>query len=134
MCEIDPNACAEGTVLVGGVCLDPGEVTPDVEEGAEPNGLSLLGEDSTDPAGAITIGAIDESFVAHGKIIPFRDADADGQDDADIDTFTIAVTSPTLLTVTIDGVHGLAGAFLSVAAVDTGPLANWVRAGLKIGV
>lgn len=131
-CEIDPNACAEGTVLVGGACVDPGEVTPDVEEGAEPNGLSILQEDSVDPAGQITIGAVGESFVAHGKIIPFQDSDDDGQDDPDVDTFTLSVTSPTLLTVTIDGVHGLAGAFLSIAAVDSGPLANWVRAGVNL--
>src|SRR4051812_30736058 len=45
-CVIDPNACQDGTVLVGNQCVDTGTLTPDIEEGSEPNGLGLLGEDS----------------------------------------------------------------------------------------
>ncbi len=131
-CEIDPNACQDGTVLVGGQCVDPGHVTADIEEAAEPNGLSLLGETSEAPAGTITHKPEGEHFVIHGKIIPFQDLDSDGQKDGDIDTYLVDVTGPVMLNVTADGVHGLAGGFAFVAAVDgTSPLATWARFGIN---
>lgn len=131
-CEIDPNACQDGTVLVGGACVDPGHVTADVEEAAEPNGLGLLGEQSVDPAGTITLKPEGEHFVIHGKIIPFQDVDGDGQQDADIDTYVIDVTGPVTLSVTTDGMHGLAGGFVSLANVATGSvLSDWVRFGVN---
>src|SRR5687768_15341912 len=106
-CEIDPNACMGGTVLVGGACVDPAVADPDIEEGAEPNGLGLF-EDSADAAGEITLKAEGEHFVIKGTIAPFRDSNGDGQKDADVDTYVVEVTAPTLLTITADGVNGLA--------------------------
>lgn len=131
-CEIDPNACQDGTVLVGGACVDPGHVTADVEEAAEPNGLGLFGEQSTDAAGTITLKPEGEHFVIHGKIVPFEDADGDGQQDGDVDTYVIDVTGPVTLSVSADGLHGLAGGFVSLANVATGSvLSDWVRFGVN---
>jgi hypothetical protein len=131
-CEIDPNACQGGTVLVGGACVDPGVAKADLEEGAEPNGLGLF-EQSADPAGIIMLKAEGEHFVIHGKIAPFRDADGDGQDDVDVDTYALEVTGPTLLTITADGTNGLAAGFVSVANVPaTNPLTDWVRFGVNL--
>lgn len=133
-CVIDPNDCQDGTVLVGTHCVDPGHVTADVEEAAEPNGEGLFGEDSNGPAGSITLKPVGEHFVVHGKIKPFEDADSDGQLDPDIDTYLMNVTGPTLISVSADGLHGLAGGFLSVAAVSSpnDPLANWERIGANL--
>ena len=131
-CEIDPNACQGGTVLVGGKCVDPGVAVADIEEGAEPNGLGLI-EQSVDPAGEIVLKPEGQHFVIHGKIVPFRDADADGQDDADVDTYFIEVTEPTMLTISADGVNGLAAGFVSVANVpSTNPLSDWTRFGINL--
>lgn len=131
-CEIDPNACQDGTVLVGGACVDPGHVTADVEEGAEPNGLGII-ELSADPAGEITLKPAGEHFVIHGTIVPFQDDDDDGQLDPDIDTYFVEVTAPTMLTVSADGLHGLAGGFLSVANVaSTHPMSDWQRFGVNL--
>ncbi len=132
-CVIDPNACQDGTVLVGAECVDPGRVDVDLEEAAEPNGLGVFGEDSTTDAGTIALKPEGEHFVIHGKIIPFQDEDADGQNDADFDTYDLTVQGPTLLTVSVDGLHGLAGGFASVAAVaQTDPIAQWTRFGINL--
>lgn len=131
-CEVDPASCQDGTVLMGGKCVDPGHVTADVEEGAEPNGLGLL-ESSTNPAGEIMLKPTGEHFVIHGKIIPFQDDDADGQQDADIDTYILEVTAPTMISITADGLHGLAAGFVSVAAVGANdPLVDWTRFGVNL--
>lgn len=132
-CVIDPNACQDGTVLVGNQCVDPGHVTADVEESAEPNGLGLFGEDSNNAAGAITLKPVGQHTVIHGKIIPFEDADDNGQTDPDIDTYVVSVSGPTLVSVSADGLHGLAAGFVSLAAVDQNdPLANWERIGANL--
>ena len=131
-CVIDPNACQGGTVLVGSECVDPAVLTADIEEAAEPNGLGLF-ELSTTPAGEIMLKAAGEKFVIHGKIIPFQDDDADGQLDADVDSYFVEVTSPTMLTITADGLNGLAAGFVSVANVaSTNPLSDWVRFGINL--
>src|SRR4051812_15069083 len=37
-CQLDPSACQDGTVPIGGACVDPNTgLTVDAEEGAEPN-------------------------------------------------------------------------------------------------
>jgi hypothetical protein len=132
-CVVDPNDCQDGTVLVGNQCVDPGHVTADVEEAAEPNGLGLFGEDSNGAAGAITLKPIGQHVVVHGKIIPFEDNDGDGQTDPDIDTYVVTVTAPTLVHVSADGLHGLTAGFVSLAAVDQNdPLANWERIGANL--
>jgi hypothetical protein len=131
-CEIDPNACQGGTVLVGGECVDPATATADIEETAEPNGLGLF-EDSAAPAGEITLKAEGQHFVIHGTIAPFQDLNGDGQKDVDVDTYILEVTAPTLLTITADGVNGLAAGFVSVAAVaQTNPLIDWIRFGINL--
>lgn len=115
-CVIDPNSCQDGTVLVGSDCVDKGRIAIDLEEGAEPNGLGLLGEDSNAGAGQITLTGSDV-FVIHGHLTPFRDDDGDGQQDADADTYTIHVDAPTAIRVSIDGVGGAMGGMLAVASV-----------------
>jgi hypothetical protein len=133
-CVIDPNACQGGTVLIGGQCVDPTHgLVVDVEEGPEPNGLGLLGEASNNPAGIITLKPVGQHFVLHGHITPFEDHDGDGINDADIDTYPLTVTGPTLLHVTADGVGGLAAGFIALANVpSTSSLASWVRYGINL--
>ncbi|MEP6862672.1 MAG: hypothetical protein ABJE66_18755 [Deltaproteobacteria bacterium] len=132
-CVVDPNDCQDGTVLVGNQCVDPGHVTADVEESAEPNGLGLFGEDSNSAAGVITLKPIGQHVVVHGKIIPFEDKDGNGQTDPDVDTYVVTVTSPTLVNVSADGLHGLTAGFVSLAAVNQNdPLATWERIGANL--
>ncbi|NVB83255.1 MAG: hypothetical protein HOV81_33090 [Kofleriaceae bacterium] len=131
-CEIDPNSCQDGTVLMGDKCVDPATHMATIEEAAEPNGLGLGGETSNDPAGEIALKPVGEHFTIHGKIIPFQDADGDGQQDADFDSYLLDVNGPTLINVSADGLHGLAGGFVAVAAVSsTDPLSNWTRFGVN---
>ena len=143
-CVIDPDSCQDGTVLVAGQCVDPGHVTVDVEEGTEPNGLGLFGEVSAAGAGDISIAAVGTGVVVHGTIVPFQDVSGatdpitgepvgDGFTDPDVDTYLTTVTGPTLITVTADGLHGLAAGYVSLAAVAPGdPLANWQRFGINL--
>lgn len=132
-CKIDPNACQGGTVLVGGQCVDPGVTTADLEEAPEPNGLGLFNETSNNPAGIVSLKPVGQHFVIHGHITPFEDNDGDGLDDPDIDSYTIAVTQPTLLKITADGVHGLAAGYVTIANVDqTNPLSTWQRFGINL--
>jgi hypothetical protein len=132
-CVVDPNDCQDGTVLVGTQCVDPGHITADVQESAEPNGLGLFGEDSNGPAGTIALKPVGQHFVVHGKIIPFEDNDGDGQTDPDIDTYEVTVNGPTLISVSADGLHGLAAGFISLAAVDqNNPLFTWERIGANL--
>lgn len=131
-CEVDPNACQDGTVLVGGACVDPGHVTADIEEAAEPNGYGLLGEVSAASAGTINLKPVGQHFVLHGKIVPFQDNDGDGQQDPDVDTYELDVDGPTMLTISSDGLHGLAAGFVGLANVSqTHPLADWTRFGVN---
>jgi hypothetical protein len=131
-CEIDPASCQDGTVLMGGQCVDPGVQMADIEEAAEPNGLGLI-EISSQPAGTITLKPAGQAFVIHGKIVPFQDDDADGQQDPDIDTYVVQVTAPTKISISADGLHGLAAGFVSLANVPTSdPLTDWTRFGVNL--
>lgn len=133
-CKVDPNACQDGTVLIGGHCVDPtAGLVVDVEEAPEPNGLGLLGEASNNPAGIVTLKPVGQHFVVHGKITPFEDNNGDGINDADIDAYRLTVTGPTLLHVTADGVHGLAAGFVALDDVaPTSSLATWIRYGINL--
>lgn len=133
-CVIDPNACQGGTVLIGNQCVDPtGGLTIDVEEGPEPNGLGLFGEASTNPAGIVSLKPVGQHFVIHGHITPFQDSDGDGLDDPDIDSYLVTVQQPSLLSMTADGVHGLAAGWVTVANVDpSNPLSAWIRFGINL--
>lgn len=100
---IDPSACQNGTVLVGGECVDPTTgMIVDLEEGPEPNGLGVL-EDSTAPAGMFFVNP-NGTYVVHGRITPHGDA-------PDVDTYRVLVNEPALLEISTDGVGGLAAGF-----------------------
>lgn len=135
-CVIDPNACQGGTVLIDNKCQDPtAGLTVDVTEGAEPNGAGFV-EVSQQPAGILNLKPEGEPLVIKGTINPFRDADGDGQRDADYDLYFFEVNQPTLLDVTVDGVNGLMGAFVVLAADETNPALNtasgWIRYGMNV--
>ncbi len=135
-CVIDPTACQDGTVLVNGACRNPNtDVTPDILEGAEPNGAGLI-EDSTTPAGEITLKPIGQSVVIKGTTNPFRDADGDGQKDADYDTYFVDVTAPTLLDIAVDGTNGTMSAFIVIASGASNPVnqvdSGWIRYGMNV--
>ncbi|MEO8705129.1 MAG: hypothetical protein ABI867_34060 [Kofleriaceae bacterium] len=126
----DNVTCEDGTVLVDGACVDPGHIAVDTEEAAEPNGLTVLGEDSDAPAGMVGLKAVGGTLVVHGTIKPFRDLDQDDQQDVDVDTYLISVDGPSLVSISADGLHGLSGGFVSIAAVDG--LDNWIRFGVSL--
>lgn len=135
-CVIDPTACRDGTVLVNGACRDPNtQVTPDILEGAEPNGAGI-GETSTTPAGEITLAPIGESVIIKGTTNPFRDADLDGQKDADYDTYFVDVSAPTLLDIAVDGTNGTMSAFIVLATDAVNPVnavnSGWIRYGINV--
>jgi hypothetical protein len=133
-CEVDPNDCQEGTVLIDGKCVDPtSTLSIDLDEGAtEPNGFGVI-EASPAPAGTIVLKPVGSAFVIHGLIKPFQDVDQDGQLDPDADTYTLTVTAPTLLEITADGVSGVDGGFVAIANAPAGdPIAGWFRFGLNI--
>ena len=135
MCQVDTSACQDGTVLIGGRCVDPSAgLTIDLEEGPEPNGLGYV-ETSAAPAGTIAalpaIGA--PSYVIHGHLDPWQDANHDGQTDPDVDTYLVTVPGPILLRVAATGLHGITAGFLAAAQVGAGdPLASWTRYGLDM--
>jgi hypothetical protein len=130
-CEIDPASCQDGTVLINGACRNPlTEVTPDVLEGAEPNALGIGGELSITPAGEITLKDIGAgSVIVKGNIRPGADRDDDGQPDGDFDTYLLDVSAPTLLDVSVDGLGGVSGAFVSLS--DATGLEDWIRFGVN---
>lgn len=135
-CVIDPTACQDGTVLVNGACKNPNtDVTPDILEGAEPNGAGVV-ETSTTPAGEITLKPIGQSVIIKGTTNPFRDADQDGQQDADYDTYFVDVTGPTLLDIAVDGTNGTMSAFIVLASGASNPVntaaSGWIRYGMNV--
>lgn len=131
-CDIDPASCQGGTVLVNHQCMDPtAGLFPDVQEGAEPNGFGLAGEPSSIPAGSFTLKPIGgPGVILHGTIAPRPDRDDDGQPEPDYDAYLVDVTGPTLLGITVDGVHGLAGGFL--VRSDVPALGEWIRFGVNL--
>ncbi len=133
-CLLDPNACQGGTILVGNACVDPTtQLTVDLEEAFEPNGLGLLGEASTTPAGVFVPNPVGGSpFVIHGHIRPFEDANGDGQIDPDIDTYEVMVTAPTVLRITAIGLGGIDGGFVAVDMDTSGALGTWQRLGFDL--
>lgn len=130
-CVIDPTSCGSGTVyIMDKGCVDPTEgLTVDVTEGAEPNGLGIV-EDSTNPAGQLTLKAEGQVLVVKGTINPFRDDNGDGEIDADFDTYVFATNGPALIEVSVDGTNGLAGAFLAISGNEE--TADWQRYGLNV--
>jgi hypothetical protein len=132
-CVIDPGACQAGTVLIAGHCVDPTRVpTVDLEESPEPNGFAVAPgvEASSAPAGILAL-VLGQTFVIHGHITPFRDADGDGQLDPDVDTYAVTTTGPALLDISVDGVGGAQGAFF-VTADPEGAVGAYERYGLNL--
>lgn len=132
-CVIDPAVCPAGTVLIANRCVDPtGELTIDLEESAEPNGLAIAAgvEASAAPAGVIALAPSGQPLVVHGHLTPFRDADGDGQLDPDVDTYLLTATGPTVLDVAVDGVGGALGAFYLVGDPQADP--SYERYGVAI--
>lgn len=134
LCVVDPATCQAGTVLIGDRCVDPtAALVVDLEESAEPNGRAVATgvEASEPPAGTIQLKPAGAAFVIHGHLTPFRDANADGQLDPDVDTYLITVTAPTLLDISVDGVGGAQGAFY-VAGDPAGSVPQYERYGLNL--
>ena len=132
-CVIDPSSCQNGTVLINNRCVDPTEgLVVDLSEGPEPNNANVGGiEPSGAIAGVIMLKAPGQAFVVKGNINPFRDQDDSGEIDPDMDTYVLRVEEPTLVEVSVDGIGGLMGAFLSLAVNDN-PAGAWQRYGINI--
>ena len=106
-CMLAEGACAEGTVLLDGVCRPADDaLVPDVNAAAEPDD-SLFNEGT---AGSFTPPAVGEMTTLGGCIEP-ADWDMDGVTDFDIDIFNFNVAGPTYLRVNADGLGGLAAGF-----------------------
>jgi len=133
-CVIDPASCQAGTVLIADRCVDPANgLVIDLEESPEPNGTGIVNgvEASASPAGIIALKPAGQTFVVHGHITPFRDADGDGQLDPDFDTYLLTVPGPTLLRVTVDGTGGTQGAFYAAGDAH-GALPAYERYGMNL--
>ena len=129
VCVIAPTTCEAGTVLIADRCVDPaGALTIDLEESPEPNGLAVADgtEASAAPAGTIELAAVGTPFIVHGHIAPFRDGDADGQLDPDVDTYVFTAAAPALLDISVDGVGGMQGGFYLIGAPG-GPVPAYQR-------
>ncbi len=132
-CVIDPESCQGGTVLVGTECVDPTDgLTVDVTEAAEPNGFDINGELSDDPAGEFMVKPVGQTAVIQGNFTARPDRDEDGVAEGDVDTYLFQVDEPTLLEISVDGVGGSVGGFVSFAG-DVQALANWIRFGVAHG-
>lgn len=130
-CVIDPDACQDGTVLIGEECVDPtAGLTVDVTEAAEPNGFDVGGEASVDPAGEFELKPIGQKVVLQGNLNPHADRDEDGAKESDFDTYLFQTEDPTLVEISVDGVGGAAGGFVIFGAVDG--LDNWRRFGVNL--
>lgn len=129
-CVIDPDSCQGGTVLIGGACVDPTDgLTVDVTEAAEPNGFDVGGELSDDPAGEFVVKPIGQKVVLQGNFTPRPDRDEDGVAESDFDTYIFQVDNPTLLEISVDGVGGAVGGFVTLSG-DVQALADWIRFGI----
>ncbi len=133
-CMPDPSVCQDGTMLIGDQCVVPTSTPIDDEEGPEPNGLGVI-EPSANPAGLVALKPIGNAFVVHGTIVPFEDADGDGQVDPDVDSYLVTITAPTLLSISAVGLHGLDAGFVSFAQTTAAgdPIGSWERFGINLG-
>ena len=128
-CELDPSACAAGTVLVGGQCVPEGEdIAVDLEEAAEPN------DEPAAPAGRLTLGAVGTRTTLHGCVVPRADADGNGNLDPDRDAWLVTTDAPATLELTADGVQGLVAGFAVISADPAlaTPLRTWQRFGINL--
>lgn len=131
-CVINPTACVDGTTLVDGECIPDDELlmgAADHVEMAEPNDPGSAGV-----AGSFAAPALDASTTFYGCVTATTDADMDGNLDADIDTWLVNVTGPTVLEITTDGLRGLSAGFFVVSADAAHPatLDNFQRIGINL--
>lgn len=128
-CIVDPATCRGGTVFVRGSCQDAtADLNPDLEEGAEPNGLGLEDEPSEVPAGVITLPSSGSPGVLlHGRLGPQPDRNEDGVPEYDVDTFVFDTTAPALLEITADGLGGVVAGFVVTSELPNG----WARVALS---
>lgn len=127
-CVPDDDACAEGTVLINGQCVPEDDtLVADVTEPAEPNGIN-----ADDVPGEFTVPAEGDFVTLGGCINPFEDIDENGEVDADLDAFAFTVTEPTLLDISVDGLHGLAGGFVIFAGDEQLNADGWQRFGVNL--
>jgi|GEM_PF-3959978 len=124
-CDADITGCASGTVVVDGECRDPADVTPDVTEPAEPNGVG-----TGETPGNFTMPAVDEAITIGGCVVPTDDGT--GTTVSDYDAFVFSATEPTLLNITVDGYGGAAGAFQMFSLEDPLFNADWQRFGVSL--
>jgi hypothetical protein len=118
-CEVDPAACGPGTALLDGVCVNEDDArAADIQEAAEPN--------DQNGAGMMAVPALDASTTFHGCITPSSTGEAD------FDPWVVTTTSPALIEITADGVHGLAAGFAVVDASNNTKLASWQRLGINL--
>ena len=131
-CVIDPTACTDGTTLVDGECIPDDELlmgAADHVEAAEPNDPGSAGS-----AGSFAVPALDASTTFYGCVTATTDADMDGNLDADLDTWLVNATGPTVLEITTDGLRGLSAGFFVVSADAAHPatLDNFQRIGINL--
>jgi hypothetical protein len=122
-CVVDPSVCGGGTVLINGECKDPAEgLDVDLLEGLEPNGF----EPDATPAGIIVLEPVGSGFVIHGCVKPLDN------NTPDLDRYTLAVTGPTLIEITADGIEGLAAGFVTLGDPSNPLLQGWQRLGINL--
>ena len=131
------NNCGEGTVDVGGTCVPAEEacvsgetavegvcVQIDAQEGAEPNGI----EPGANPAGDITLPALGDKLTISGCM---NNQSTASNSDPDFDRYTLTVTEPTLVKLTVDGRGGMVGGFQALPDETDTALAAYERFGLN---
>jgi hypothetical protein len=119
-CVPEEEACAAGETAVEGNC-----VQIDLQEGAEPNGS----ESGANPAGVLTLGAAGDRFTANGCI---NNQPSASNDDPDFDRYTLTITEPALVKLTVDGRGGMVGGFRALPDAADADLVGYQRLGLSI--
>lgn len=126
VCVADILGCGAGAVLLGEHCVSEDQArTASHDEAAEPN-------DELGLAGTLNAPSVAGITSVHGCISPV-DSDGEGTIDPDLDSYLLKASGPTLLDISVDGVGGLAGAFV-VKSAESGRLADegWERIGLNL--
>lgn len=131
-CDPDITGCSEGMVLVDGVCVDEDDTLADqadYTEDAEPNDIAHTPQ-------AIDLPEIGSDITIYGCTDPYEDADDSGNLDPDEDAYYFTVTGQTLLEITADGIHGLAGGFAVFGSddqlLDEDGYPVWMRFGVNL--
>ncbi|HEY5935536.1 MAG TPA: hypothetical protein VIU61_12890, partial [Kofleriaceae bacterium] len=119
-CVPEAEACMPGQTAIEGRC-----VQIDLEEGAEPNGFEL----GANPAGQIALEPPGGVLTITGCM---NNQPTAGNDDPDFDLYTLTVTEPVLVRLTVDGRGGMIGGFLALGPTGDPALASFRRLGLDL--